>query len=109
MKRIIFFFLFPIFCFSQINNIKITYDIKLIEENFKNTDDPIYRRLEENAENTELIFEKYNDVSTCYLVNDNEKDVVLYSLISLYKSKYFDFKKKSKLLIRKSKFHLQYA
>jgi len=97
MKKTIFIFtLFIVFISNaQINNIKITYDIKLIEENFKNTDSPIYRRLEDNAENTELIFEKYNDVSTCYLINNIEQDPVLYSLIDLFNPNFYNFTKKN--------------
>lgn len=97
MKNILFIFtLFIVFISNaQTENIQIIYDIKLIEENFKNTDNPIYRRLEENAENTELLFEKYNNVSTCYLVNDIEQDPVLYSLIDLFNPNFYNFTKKN--------------
>lgn len=97
MKKTLFIFSLFIVSISnaQTDNIKISYDIKLIEENFKNTDSPIYRKLEENTENTELLFEKYNNVSTCYLVNDIEADPVLYSLIDLFNSNFYNFTKKN--------------
>lgn len=97
MKKILFIFsLFIVFISNgQTNNIKIIYDIKLIEENFKNTDNPIFFRLNFNAENTQLIFEKYNNISTSYLANDSEIDPTLYTLINLFYPQYHNYNNKT--------------
>ncbi len=109
MKKTIFIFTFFILFISnaQTNNIKIIYDIKLVEENFKNTDSPIFFRLNFNAENTQLIFEKYDSVSSSYLINDSEIDPTLYSLINLFYPQYHSFDNKTTFSYQNQNFLLK--
>lgn len=88
--------------FSQTNNIKITYDVILNEESFQNTQSAQYSTLDFHAQNTNLIFEKNNDVSVCYLEFNAEEDILLKALIGMSNPMYFDFTNKKRLAVNKN-------
>lgn len=103
MKALIIYFLFlPFLIFAQTNNIKITYDVILNESAFQNTQSSNYSTLDFNAQNTNVIFEKSNNVSICYLEFNAEEDIILKALIGISNPMYFDFVNKKRLSTNKN-------
>lgn len=98
----ILFLLCSMLCFAQTNNIKITYDVILNESAFQNTQSSNYSTLDFNAQNTNVIFEKSNNVSICYLEFNTEEDIILKALIGISNPMYFDFVNKKRLSTNKN-------
>lgn len=88
--------------FAQINNIKISYDIILNEDSFQNANSSQYSLLDFNAQNTNLMFEKHNNISICYLEFNAEEDILLKALIGISSPIYFDFLNKKRLSTNKN-------